>query len=181
MARLKSSTLAFTVVTCMVLIVLCCGCSSSYNISYKNGNLTVSNESAATGCFAGHTNCNSSCVDLQQDDFNCGTCGKMCIGWGMACLAGNCSCKPGMSECSGRCADLKTDLFNCGACGHSCPSTLSCANGTCGCGVNDLNGNQRILCHGSCTDTSIDPDNCGACGRRCFGGSSCLFGICQNR
>ncbi|MHB8053378.1 MAG: hypothetical protein ACYDEZ_08875, partial [Methanoregula sp.] len=109
MARLKFPALAFAGTACLLLFLLSCGCSSSYNISYKDGNLSVSNESVKTGCYAGHTNCSSTCVDLMQDDLNCGQCGKMCLGWGMACQTGNCSCKPGMTECSGRCADLKTD------------------------------------------------------------------------
>jgi hypothetical protein len=181
MTRLKSPALASAGIACLILLLLCCGCSGNYNISYKDGNLSVSNESAKTGCYAGHTNCSFHCADLLTDDFNCGECGKMCVGWGMACQAGNCSCKPGMTECSGQCTDLEKDSFNCGACGHSCQAGFSCVNGTCGCGKNDLNGDRRIICHGSCTDISVDSDNCGACGRRCFGGKTCLFGVCQNR
>ena len=167
----------------VLLLVLSSGCSSSTRINYDDGRLTVyhSNESVSRGCFPGHTNCSFSCVDLQEDDFNCGSCGVSCNGLGRTCLNGSCTCKPGYVTCDGVCTNLKTDLFNCGACGTVCPVTQTCTDGRCGCGVNALDGVRMTDCGGSCSDTSIDPDNCGSCGHRCPIGDACMFGMCQSR
>jgi hypothetical protein len=55
--------------------------------------------------------------DLQNDENNCGVCGRMC----------------GDSEtcCAGNCVDTKTDGTYCGACDVQCGSGLTCSEGDC--------------------------------------------------
>lgn len=118
------------IVIAVILLVLIAGCST--HISSRNGKLSVSNDSVFTGgCLPEHTNCSFSCVDLQSDDFNCGSCGTICGGVGISCQNGTCGCQPGYSKCSGECVDLKTDNFNCGSCTHRCAAGKGCSGGFC--------------------------------------------------
>jgi hypothetical protein len=97
---------------------------------------------------SGRTLCSASCLNLQSDDSNCGSCGNVCTA-GQYCNSGRCvglpvvvtttaspSCAKGLTSCSGGksgsvCTDLNTDNYNCGYCGHVC-TTGSCSGGTCG-------------------------------------------------
>ena len=165
----------------IILFVLSSGCNYSTHVSYQNGNLSVSNESVITGCLPGHTNCSFSCADLQEDNFNCGSCGAICNEIGRTCRNGTCTCRPGYVTCNNTCADLQTDESNCGSCGTACPNNQFCTDGRCGCSVNAFNGVQMTNCNGKCVDTTLDSDNCGRCGNRCHAGAaSCRMGICQS-
>src|SRR5262249_18365535 len=61
------------------------------------------------------------CVDLQNNGFNCGRCNLR------STLAQRC--------CNGTCKDVVTDSQNCGGCGNTCPTTckgttrVNCVNG----------------------------------------------------
>jgi hypothetical protein len=61
--------------------------------------------------------CDGACVNLKNDQNNCGSCGNAC---------GNDTC------CGGSCKDLSGDYDNCGSCGHGCgfPDT-GCSGGEC--------------------------------------------------
>jgi hypothetical protein len=83
-------------------------------------------------CAAGQTNCSGVCRDLQNDNTNCGLCGRVCPA-GQVCSLGACSvsCAAGQTNCSGVCRDLTSDNNNCGACGRACSAGQACASGTC--------------------------------------------------
>ena len=86
----------------------------------------------ATGCANGQTTCGGTCVDLQTDVANCGTCGTHCPPFsGQVCVAGVCKCPAGYVNCSGTCVNPVSDPFNCGACGNTCTAGKTCVAGTC--------------------------------------------------
>jgi hypothetical protein len=95
-------------------------------------------------CPQGTSNCNGTCVMLQSDQNNCGTCGTVC-GASTFCVNGKCqTCTGGgMSLCNGICTNLQTDVNNCGSCGNDCGG-IPCLGGKCRCP-----GNQRN-CGDSC-------------------------------
>ena len=128
---LKPAAVIVLVIALFVLTSGCTGSTMSSHVSYQNGNLSVTNESVFTGCLPGHTNCTFSCVDLQSDDFNCGSCGTICTGIGLSCRKGTCACDPGFTKCDDACADLKNDNFNCGSCGNFCAADEACGGGVC--------------------------------------------------
>jgi hypothetical protein len=71
--------------------------------------------------------CNSACVDVHTDFFNCGSCGHRCPGFNF-CSGGMCSCAGLM--CGGACVDNLGDPNNCGSCGTQCGARM-CVNGAC--------------------------------------------------
>ncbi len=75
--------------------------------------------------------CGNSCVDLQTNNSNCGTCGHACTG-GKTCQAGACACPTNQTDCGGSCVNLQTNKLNCNACGNACPGSQSCSGGACG-------------------------------------------------
>src|ERR687893_1353134 len=79
-------------------------------------------------CPAGQGCCNRTCVDLQSDPNNCGSCGNSCPE-GVPCTNGGCvvCVQPEFPDnCNGECVDLQSDPNNCGSCGHSCSSGEFC-------------------------------------------------------
>jgi hypothetical protein len=78
----------------------------------------------------GQTRCGNSCVNLDVDDVNCGTCGNIC-GVFEECLIGVCVCQDGIQSCGGVCTDMRQDDLNCGDCGVVCPAGETCKNGKC--------------------------------------------------
>ncbi len=131
--------------------------------------------SSTSRCLAGSTSCGSTCVNLQEDQLNCGACGNAC-GAGLVCSAGACAatCQAGLNVCGDTCRDLQTDLANCGACGNACGAGQVCSAGacavTCQAGLN--------VCGGTCRDLLTDRANCGACGNACGAGLLCSAGAC---
>jgi hypothetical protein len=77
----------------------------------------------------------STCVAADQDENNCGACGKVCTGPTAICLSGQCGCSGlGLAYCMGTgCMDVTSDTNNCGACGNVCDPNqfTACQNGTC--------------------------------------------------
>ena len=76
-------------------------------------------------CPSGQASCGGTCVDLQNDPTNCGTCGVACAG-GESCVSGTCC-----TSCGGTCVDLQNDLNNCGTCGVACAGGEFCISGVC--------------------------------------------------
>jgi Stigma-specific protein, Stig1 len=114
------------------------------------------------GCPSGQTKCKGTCVNLQTDSKNCGSCSRAC-GTGQAC-------------CGGTCINTASDRNNCGGCGIPCGNNELCNNGVCEC--------TKTVCNGVCVDTATDPNNCGGCitgdvngGVRCRSGT-CVGGAC---
>jgi hypothetical protein len=117
----------------------------------------------------------TTCVDLQTDSLNCGSCFNNCNDGSnqRSCVKGACEytggCNYGYSKCANTCVALGSDQNNCGACGTTCSSGQVCCGGTCCSGA---------CCEGVCRDTSSDSSNCGTCGNVCTGGNVCSNGAC---
>ncbi len=69
------------------------------------------------GCSGDGTLCDGTCVDLNQDEENCGACGSACEFY-EAC-------------CDGTCINIYDDENNCGACGVVCDTGETCVEGFC--------------------------------------------------
>ena len=130
-------------------------------------------------CPPGLILCAGVCVDVQNDMYNCGSCGFACP-LGGACVMGTCIvtdpcegiiCDEGLSCCYGACVNLMRDPSNCGYCGNACAwgSPDPDLNYE-GCMNPDL-GIYTLCCRGSCRPVS--DMSCGECGARCDEGSSC--------
>ncbi|KAL9236288.1 hypothetical protein vseg_010976 [Gypsophila vaccaria] len=63
------------------------------------------------------TCCNNKCIDLNEDDKNCGACKN--------------KCKYTQHCCSGKCVDLSYDKNNCGSCSNKCLTRQYCVYGLC--------------------------------------------------
>jgi len=90
---------------------------------------------AAEECPDGFTYCERSwpnCVDLLDDNLNCGDCGNECEP-GHICDEGACilSCTEGYADCDGVCRDLMNDRYNCGWCRLACHAESECVDGIC--------------------------------------------------
>lgn len=125
-------------------------------------------EFATQACCGGST-----CVDVLQDNDNCGGCGIVCSG-GKSCQNRVCTCPAGTTDCGDTCVDTQSDDNNCGACGNACSAGESCSLGRCGC-----SDPSQLSCDGQCIDVSGDRNNCGACGNVCSAGRDCVGGQCQ--
>jgi hypothetical protein len=75
-------------------------------------------------CAAGRTWCNGQCVNLQSDNFNCGSCGNQCSAAAkMTCSRGSCGCNT-TSGCSGSRHCCEPGCGQCTICSYStglCP------------------------------------------------------------
>lgn len=168
-----------------------CGNRCPFGTSCQNGVCPNPNGCTAgdCGCSFGRTYCPGSfgglgdCVNLDTDDFNCGSCGFQCPS-GTSCNFGVCECRFGQTFCPGigygECVNLDSDRNNCGFCGNVCPGSASCSLGVCACRPG------RTLCQTGfttvdCVDTSFSDDHCGACGIVCPGSSTCAQGVCECR
>ena len=126
-------------------------------------------------CKPGQTACDGSCVDVEADPGNCGSCGHGCA-VGEYCSAAVCAanCLAGTSVCGDACVDLERDHDQCGNCGHACASGEVCNGGVCesSCGSN-------TTCSDHCADLMTDNGDCGACGHVCTRGELCVMGTCS--
>ncbi|HTB58830.1 MAG TPA: glycosyl hydrolase family 8, partial [Polyangia bacterium] len=130
--------------------------------------------SGGTGspCVSGQMQCGTtSCLNLQSDNQNCGTCGQVC-GSGSTCTAGSCVCTGGFVSCGGTCVQSSPD--HCGASCTACPSGDVCdSTGTCS---STCTSGTKCM-DGTCSGPANAAD-CGTCGNACGSGSSCVSGIC---
>lgn len=115
-----------------------------------------------------------SCVNLQSDNSNCGTCNRACPS-GQSCVTGSCTvvCSVGQTNCGSACVDTQTSNSNCGACGTTCSGGTSCLAGRCSCPTG------QTLCSAACVNTQTSNSHCGACGVACGAGTSCVAGSCR--
>lgn len=118
--------------------------------------------------------CWARCVDLSNDEDNCGECGNQC-GSHTECVNGECVCAAGYTDCSGQCVNLHYDSNNCGACGNTCEAPKTCKNGVCSSGCKDLG---LIICGTVCVDPMNDADHCGECFNACGVNQECMNGQC---
>ena len=147
--------------------------------------------------------CGGACVDVDTDEFNCGSCGKTC-GSGESCIDGACAvtscagvtnqraCRVGAVFgvcCGGACVDTKSDETHCGQCNKGCGSGAECRLSRCAvptCAPASagapcfLAGDAVGRCcgAGACVDITKDPKNCLGCGIACGPTQSCANG-CQ--
>jgi len=73
--------------------------------------------------------CGKGCVDLDNDNNNCGGCGIRC-GTG-ACIGGACRCLASELSCDGVCINTRFDSDNCGACDNACGVGQTCSVNAC--------------------------------------------------
>ena len=118
------------------------------------------------------TLCWGTCVDLDSDAQNCGTCGNACLA-DQACEAGTCVCPPDTQVCEGKCVDYASDKNHCGSCGNACLADQTCEESTCVC------PEGTGVCGDKCLDFSSDKNNCGSCGHACVGDEICEEGACK--
>ena len=77
-------------------------------------------EFGTQACCGGNT-----CVDVLQDNNNCGGCGIVCSG-GRSCQNRVCACPDGEPLCNDVCVNVLFDDANCGACGNAWPTHWAC-------------------------------------------------------
>lgn len=120
--------------------------------------------------------CNGTCVDVNSDFQNCGSCGNACPS-DQVCSHGSCAtvCGGGSVRCGNNCLDLTSDPNNCGSCGNKCAGGQVCSKSTCALtcqsGLTD--------CTGACVDLTSNDLNCNACGNACADGTQCVASTCQ--
>jgi stigma-specific protein Stig1 len=82
--------------------------------------------------------CSGICMDIKNDESNCGGCGRTCTE-GTFCCNGWCTdtihnapgCCPPSLFCDGVCTTPYNDPANCGACGNICGAEEDCCSGQC--------------------------------------------------
>ncbi|MDX9719152.1 MAG: hypothetical protein RBU37_00285 [Myxococcota bacterium] len=135
-------------------------------------------------------NCDGVCVNVKDDNDNCGACGTTCTDGALCCErtclspeelqsnrhhCGSCynGCSSSQDCCGGACVDVLADSNNCGACGNVCLPTQTCSNGQCLCPEN------LVDCGNACVNLSDDEAHCGSCGTPCAGNQMCCSGQCK--
>lgn len=81
-------------------------------------------------CTSGLTRCDGTCVDLQQSDTHCGSCGNQCPD-PASCSSGTCECSGGEQLCAGNCVDTSSNTTHCGGCNNPCAGGEVCSSGQC--------------------------------------------------
>jgi hypothetical protein len=141
--------------------------------------------------------CNGTCVNLETDVNNCGSCGLACAfpNATSACSNSICvinSCNAGYGNCdnikaNGCEVNLTTNPSHCGSCGAVCNlpnATAACMSGTCtvsSCyvGFGNCNGISGDGCE---VNLMTNPSHCGSCGTVCnlphTSISGCTAGVC---
>ena len=116
------------------------------------------------GCESDENCCGDDCLDLSDDEDNCGQCGNEC-GEDSTCTSGKCTCATAAeTACADGCFDLDEDEDNCGKCGNECADGATCNDGECDCPSN------QIACDGECV-SSTSNTNCGECDNACNAGA----------
>jgi hypothetical protein len=130
--------------------------------------------------------CTNKCVDLANDQNNCGACGHDCTtlpnvkpgATGIRCVSRVCSipaaaCVSGYAHCSAQpddgCEANLTEARTCGSCTNPCPATApvcSTATSPFSC-VPNCTGSTPMLCGTKCVNPQTDYKNCGACNFDC--------------
>jgi hypothetical protein len=110
----------------------------------------TANRKGDCSCPPGTDACPDGCYDQKRDLYNCGRCGRTCIGG--ECRKGECRCPAGSVLCAGVCRSLASfgdDPENCGGCGISCDDGDACTTDTCS--------------GGTCVHTPLSCDDGNAC------------------
>ncbi len=160
-----------------------CGACSRTGASRACASGEVCNDGMCVApCPGVQTRCSGTCVSLQTDNTNCGTCGNRCP-TGSTCSEGVCRCMLSGGgptsgvQCGSTCVDVLSSNTNCGTCGTACPTGTTCSRGVCRCSIGGVP--VGLQCGAACIDPFTDRNNCGACGRACATGESCITGVCR--
>ena len=124
--------------------------------------------------------CSDGCVNVQNDNLNCGRCGNVC-GTNEGCVNGTCTnadniCVISSQKfCNGSCVDVQSNANYCGNCTTKCKDNESCQSGKCvvGCARN------YTLCDGACYNLLRDAEHCGDCNTQCGTNEYCISGECR--
>jgi hypothetical protein len=135
----------------------------------------------AACCPTTASNCcdNTTCVNLQSDVSNCGTCGKQCVtsvaNAHATCTGGTCgfACNTGYKLCNGACIASSACCTAADCPAGPANSTATCTNGTCGFACDQ----GYKACNRACIPTSVCCDYVDCLGIK--EGSVCLNGSCQ--
>lgn len=152
-----------------------------------------------TNCAAGTADCDdnpSDCeVDSNQDEANCGYCGRSCAldHADAECSAGECrivECRTSWVDCDGLpangCEATFTAPETCGSCQNRCAldhATAGCSAGTCtiaACATNYRDCDERAET-GCEVDVTTNSLHCGGCNVKCSSGQSCVAGKCSGQ
>ena len=143
----------------LILILFALGCAKS---SGGGGN---------NSCGSGQMPCNGTCVDVQSDGQNCGTCGLACD-TGTVCQAGTCVCAVGYVSCSGQC--VQSTPAHCGSSCAVCSDGQVCDNGQCS---SSCSGGG-VMCSDMSCSSNTDSGHCGSSCAVCPTGGACTNGTC---
>lgn len=96
-----------------------------------NDDASTTNDDDTTNsmCDAGQALCGGSCIDVTEDDANCGDCDVAC-GDGQICVTSECGCEVG-ELCGDECVDTTANQMHCGDCNNPCPGGQVCVDGGC--------------------------------------------------
>jgi len=129
-----------------------------------------------SSCPDEHTLCDTTCVRLQSDDDNCGSCGNQCK-TGKSCRKGTCqdACDPSQTLCGNDCVDALSDDKHCGKCDNKCPSGKTCQAGEC---KEPCSRAEETRCDDACYNLNNNIKHCGKCSNACTANERCSQGNC---
>ncbi|MEZ4390038.1 MAG: hypothetical protein R3A48_02990 [Polyangiales bacterium] len=161
------------------------------------GGLCAPSCGGGRACLPSETCCAGACVDLRENDANCGACGASCAAPNAAgrCRAGRCevgSCIGAFGDCDGDasngCETSLRSATDCGACRSACPvrpfaaTVCDTASATCALRCDPSRADCNLVADDGCeVDVRESVDHCGACGRACaaaHGTARCDEGRC---
>ncbi len=121
-------------------------------------------------CANGTTSCENACVDLTNDNGNCGACNAPCTN-GQVCSSGKCSSSCGANEtlCNGVCVSGGKCGGSDGGSSDGGDSGTTCTQGKTAC---------KTDAGIACVDTATDENNCGSCNAPCTNDETCISGKC---
>jgi hypothetical protein len=95
----------------------------------------VSGPPRCVPCPQGQTGCDGRCVNVLNDNSNCGRCWNTCRA-GSNCVDGRCSdqvpqCAAPQEQCGDDCVNPQNDNRHCGGCDVLCPAGKNCVDGQC--------------------------------------------------
>jgi hypothetical protein len=127
------------------------------------------------GCETGEKRCDGVCIDVQEDNDNCGDCDAPCDATHV-CVAGTCEldCRATETLCDGACVDTNVDPDYCGNCITECADGEACNMGSC-----SLDCGGLTNCDGACVDLTNNAGFCGDCAVACQNNTLCVDSACD--
>jgi hypothetical protein len=126
-------------------------------------------------CDSGEARCEGVCIDVQEDNANCGDCDAPCEATEV-CVAGVCEldCRSTETLCDGVCVDISVNPDYCGNCMTQCPTGQACNMGVC-----SLDCDGLTNCDGACVDLTNNAGFCGDCAVACQNNTLCVESACD--